>query len=96
MAFAGVPLVQVPPEVVLVYVVVFPTQSVVEPVIVWATGADTVTVFVAVFTQPPVVVTEYVITDEPAATPVTTPVAAFTVAFAGVPLVQVPPEVVEL
>jgi hypothetical protein len=46
------------------------------------------TVIVAVLLQPP---TAYVITDVPAATPVTTPVLASTVAIDGVPLDQVPP-----
>ena len=61
----------------------------------WATGALTVIVWLVVLIQPPVVVTEYDITEVPAATPVTTPVAALTVALAGVPLVQVPPVVVD-
>ena len=56
-ATPGVPLVQVPPEVVLEKAVVFPTQTVVVPAIVCAIAALTVTVLEAVFTQPPVVVT---------------------------------------
>lgn len=38
----------------------------------------------------------YVITEDPAKTPVTTPLSAFIVATAGVPLLQVPPVVAEL
>ena len=53
-ATAGVPLVQVPPPVVLVQVWFDPIHIGVVPVIVWATGADIVTVFVAVLTQAPV------------------------------------------
>ena len=53
---------------------------------------DIVIVFDAVLVQPPIV-TEYVISDVPAETPVTNPVAS-TVATDGVALVQVPPVVV--
>ncbi len=56
-------------------------------------GSVIVTNFVAVLTQPPIV-TEYVITEVPALIPVTTPVDEFTVATAGVALVQVPPALV--
>jgi len=53
---------------------------------------DTVTVRVAVaFEQPPVPVTVYVIVAVPAATPVTTPVEAFTVATAALLVDQAPP-----
>jgi len=55
-----------------------------------ATGAIIVTVFVAVLEHPPIV-TEYVILDVPADTPVTRPVPAFTAATPGIPLYQVPP-----
>ena len=56
-ATASVALVHVPPEVVLLNVVVFPTQTVFVPDTVCATGALTVTVLEAVLTHPPVVVT---------------------------------------
>ena len=93
-ATAGVALVQVPPAVVLVHVAVPPIHKGVVPVIVCAIGSVIVTVFVAVFKQPPDVVTEYVITEVPDATPVTKPVDASMVALDGVALVQVPPPVV--
>jgi len=57
-AIPGDPLVHVPPEVVLVQVCDEPVQIGVVPVIVCGTGAVIVTVFDAVLTQPPVVVTE--------------------------------------
>jgi len=43
-ATPGIELVQVPPLLVLVHVTVDPTHSDGVPVIVWAVGADTVTV----------------------------------------------------
>jgi len=54
-ATEGDPLVQDPPEVVLVHVCEEPTQMGVVPVMVCATGVVTVTVFVPVLTHPPVV-----------------------------------------
>ena len=66
------------------------------PVIVCATGVVMVIVWFAVFTQPPAVITEYEMNEVPAATPVITPVTGSTVALAGVPLLHVPPEVVEV
>ncbi len=55
------------------------------------------TVRVAVaLAQPPVPVTAYVMVAVPAATPVTTPEVALTVATAGVLLDQEPPEMVEV
>jgi hypothetical protein len=92
-ATAGVALLHVPPAVVLVHIPELPIHKGDTPVMVWAIGAVIVTVFVVVLTQPPTV-TEYVITDVPAVTPVTDPVAAFTVALAGVALLHVPPAVV--
>jgi len=92
-ATPGVPLVQVPPPVVLVHVAVPPIHNGVVPEMVCAIGAVIVTVFVAVFVQPPVT-TEYVINDVPAAIPVTKPEPASTVATPGVALVHVPPAVV--
>jgi len=53
-----------------------------------------VTDFVAVLMQPPEVVTVYVITAVPAATPVTIPEDAPIVATEVDPLIQEPPEVV--
>lgn len=57
-AIAVAELVHAPPVVVLVHVCDEPIQIGVVPVIVWVIGAVMVTVFVAVLTQPPVVVTE--------------------------------------
>jgi preprotein translocase subunit Sec61beta len=84
---------QVPPDPVVESVAVPFEQIAVVPEIVPAEGAA-VTVTVAVvetFAQPPVPVTVYVITEVPAATPVTAPVLELIVATAGVPEVQVPP-----
>jgi len=86
-------LVHVPPVVVLVHVWLEPIQIGVVPVMVWATGAVMVTVFVAVFTHPPTV-TEYVIVDVPADTPVISPVEDPTVATEVAELDHVPPVVV--
>ena len=72
-------------------------QIAVVPEIVPAEGAA-VTVTVAVvetFAQPPVPVIVYVITEVPAATPVTAPVLESIVATAGVAEVQAPPVTVE-
>ena len=55
--------------------------------------ALTVTVCVALLTQPPVVVTEYVITDVPAVKPITSP-DELTDTTTGVALDHVPPAVV--
>ena len=55
MAIDGNVLVHVPPLVVLFHVAVDPTHSDGVPVIVWAVGADIVTVREAVFVQAPVV-----------------------------------------
>ena len=82
------------PTAVVLIVVVSPTQTLFVPVIAGAAGFTfTVTVCVAVFTQPPVVVTEYVIMDVPAVRPVTNP-DALTEATKGVALDHVPPDVV--
>jgi len=94
LATTGLSLVQLPPVVVLVHNAVELTHIGVIPAIVCGIGAVTVTVCVAVLTHPPMVVTEYIITDVPAVTPVTIPVEGPTVATTGVPLVQVPPVVV--
>ena len=88
MATAGVALLQVPPAVALLNVVVDPAQSVRVPVIAAGSGF---TVTVAVTKQP--VGKVYEITEVPADTPVTTPVDELTVATAGVALLQVPPAV---
>lgn len=63
------------------------------PDMVCVTGAVIVTVFVAVLTHPPTV-TEYVMTDVPAATPFNKPVDDPMVATPVDELVQVPPLVV--
>jgi len=85
-------LVHVPPVFVLVQFAIDPTHKGEVPVILCGMEDDTVTVFVAVFTQP-LTVTEYVIKDVPADTPVTTP-EEFIVATPTFPLVQVPPGLV--
>jgi len=54
-ATAGASLVHVPPEVVLVQVCDDPIHTGVIPVMVCTKGAVTVTVLVAVLTQPPIV-----------------------------------------
>ena len=90
-ALAVVPLVHTPPVVVLVKVVVDPTQTDCDPVSSLTVGrAFTVTVRVAVQTQPLTFITEYLISELPAEMPVKTPVEAFIVALAVVPLVQTP------
>jgi len=88
-------LAQAPPVVVLVHTAFEPLHIGVIPLIVWAIGAVTVTIFVPVFTHPPTV-TVYVITEEPAVTPVTTPVVEPTVAIPAAELVQKPPGVVDI
>ena len=79
-------LLHVPPAVVLFSVVVFPVHMVVVPVMAPGNG---VTVIVKVEIQAPAVVVNR-ITSVPAVTPVTTPVAATTVATAGVILLHAP------
>ena len=54
-ATPGVPLIQVPPDVVHVHIVDEPIQIGVVPVIVCGTGAIIVTVCVAVLIHPPTV-----------------------------------------
>ena len=80
----------VPPLVVLLHVADDPLQITVDPAIVCGVGAVIVTVFVAVLTQP-LTVTEYVINDVPAETPVTMPEEEPIVATPVLPLVHVPP-----
>ena len=94
-ATAVVPDVHAPPVLPLLVKVVVPLEQMAcVPLSVPALGvAVTVTVLVAVaLLQPPVPVTVYVITEEPAATAVMTPVEEFTVAFDGVADVHAPPE----
>jgi len=87
-AIVVLPLAHVPPVVPSVTVIVEPTQNGEDAEI--ADGVVlTVTIVVAV--QP--VPSEYVITDVPDNTPVTTPVLLTTVATVVVPLDQVPPVV---
>jgi hypothetical protein len=80
-------LTHVPPVVVLARVVILPSHTTAVPVIV-AGSAFTVRTVEVVQPEP----RAYVIVVVPAATPVTTPDASI-VAFAGVPLVHVPPVV---
>ena len=82
-----VALLQVPPAVALLNIVVVPGHKVVVPDI-GPGGAATVTVTVVV---QPVADDVNLITDVPTATPVTAPVAATTVAAVVVALLQVPP-----
>ncbi len=88
---------QVPPETVDVKVVVPAMQMAWLPLRVPGEGgAVTVTIRVAVaLVQPPVPALVYVIIAVPAATPVTSPVEAFTVAIVESLLDQVPPETVD-
>ncbi len=97
-ATAGVLLDQVPPGMEEVKLDVSLTQTLWFPLRVPAVGAAvTVMVRVAVaLAQPPVPITVYVMVAVPAATPVTTPEVALTVATAGVLLDQEPPEMVEV
>ena len=91
-------LVQDPPVMLEVNVVVPPTQISCVPLRVPADGgAVTVMVLVAVaFAQPPVPFLVYVMIAVPAATPLTTPVEAFTVAIPVALLDQLPPDTVEV
>ena len=94
-ATAGVTEVQVPP-VTEELNDEFPfTQIAVDPEMVPAEGAaDTVTVvFVTAFAQPPEPARVYEMTEVPALTGLTTPVAVLTVATAVVAEAQVPPEI---
>jgi hypothetical protein len=79
----------VPPVVVLLSVIDEPTHTALAPVISATVGIGfTVMVYVALPVHPSAVVTVQVIADVPAATPVTTPLVAFTVATPVVSLVQ--------
>jgi len=93
-AIDGTELVHVPPPVVAVQVVVEPIQIGVVPLIVCAIGAETETVFDAVFKHPPTV-TLYVINEVPALTPETIPFEVPIVAIDISELVHVPPGVVD-
>ena len=88
----GVTLLQLPPVVpLLVYVVVDPAHTAAAPLTVPAFGiAFTVINFVAL-AVPQLLVMVYLIVAVPDATPVITPVLAFTVATDGVRLLQLPP-----
>lgn len=93
-ATPGLLLLQVPPTLpLLVRVVDNPAQTVVVPLMVPASGSGfTVTRCVALdVPQIAAEPTVYIIVAFPAATPVTTPVVALTVATPGVVLVHVPP-----
>jgi hypothetical protein len=96
-ATAGVAEDQVPPFPLVVSAVVLFAHNAVVPEIVPAFGAAvTVTVVEAIaFAQPPVPFTVYVITEVPAATPVTAPVEEPIVATVGVAEVHVPPDTEE-
>ena len=83
---------QVPPDVVLLSVVVEPAQSAFDPPIAESAGKPlTVNEAVVEFVQPFPLVTVYVMVAVPALTPVTTPVEALTVAIAVLDVLHVPP-----
>jgi hypothetical protein len=84
-ALDGLLLLQVPPAVASLRLVVPPSHTVAVPLI--AVAGSTVTIAVAI--QPPKVV--YDISEVPPVIPVTTPLTEPTVATAGVWLTQVPP-----
>ena len=85
-------LLQVPPLVPLLeYVVVDPTQIVDAPLTVPAFGATLTVIDFVALAVPQLLVMVYFMVAVPAATPVTTPVAAFTEATDGVRLLQLPP-----
>jgi len=87
----GVPLLQLPLGVPdLLNTMLDPAHTEVGPVIVPALATLLTTIGKAVLVVPQPFVTVYVMVAFPAATPVTAPVDAFTVATSGVPLVQVP------
>ena len=91
-ALAGLLLLQVPPAVMSVNVIVCPVQATEEPVTGAANGGVTAILLVTV--QP--LSNVYDIVAEPEATPLTSPVAEPTVATAILLLVQVPPAVTSL
>ena len=85
--------VQTPPAVALVSAVVEPAHTSVVPLIAATTGIGLTVTVVVTDALHPFVVTVYVIVVLPAATPVTTPVDALTVAVAVLDDVQTPPAV---
>ena len=85
--------VQTPPAVALVSAVVEPAHTSVVPLIAATTGIGLTVTVVVTDELHPFVVTVYVIVVLPAATPVTTPVDASTVAVAVLLEVQTPPAV---
>ena len=88
----GVRLLQLPPLMpLLVNVVVEPTHTVEAPLTVPALAAGFTVITLFELNVPQLLVTVYFIVALPAATPVTKPVVAFTVATDGVRLLQVPP-----
>ena len=88
----GVRLLQLPPVVpLLVKVAVDPTQTVAAPLTVPAMAAGFTVITLFELNVPQLLVTVYLIVELPAATPVTTPVDAFTVATDVLRLSQLPP-----
>ena len=85
--------VQTPPAVALVSAVVEPAHTSVVPLIAATTGIGLTVTVVVTDVEHQFVVTVYVIVVLPAATPVTTPVDALTVAVAVLDDVQTPPAV---
>ena len=85
--------VQTPPAVALVSAVVEPAHTSVVPLIAATTGIGLTVTVVVTDALHPFVVTVYVIVVLPAATPVTTPVDASTVAVAVLLELQTPPAV---
>ena len=85
-------LLQLPPPVpLLVNVAVDPTQTVAAPLTMPAKAAGFTVITLFELNVPQLLVTVYLIVELPAATPVTTPVAAFTVATDVLRLIQLPP-----
>jgi hypothetical protein len=71
-------LVQLPPAMASLNVIVDPAQTVAGPAVVMGAGAEFTVIFFVVKTVPQRLVTVYLITSVPGASPVTTPVTGFT------------------
>jgi hypothetical protein len=91
-AIAGVPLLQLPPEVVLLSVIIEPTQTAVGPVIVPALGVEVTVIDCVSATLPHVLLMVYEIIVVPTAIGIIVPVEV-TLAMPGTVLDHVPPVV---
>jgi len=89
-AIAALLLIQVPPLVASVKVIVAPEHTVVGPEMAATVGVAVRVIECVAIAVPQLLVTEYDITTEPPVTPVTTP-PVLTVAMAFEELIQVPP-----